>query len=299
MKMAELSEHHRAEVLSYMRFAQNKRLLRLKSVASCFQDVRESRLVEDTYTAEEVAELLGGLQAVVQSELELELINSAHTNVLLLQQLFSQAQHWHLRLHTDISELENRQLLEQVAELEKSQEPGPSAKGPQTNKPRLAPLSDGGSSSDLLHGQIARLQEENDKLRARLRTLETQVTTALDDKRSAEQTLREVKSQLQARQTSQASHEATHLEDTVTSLKMEFQKTLGDHTASHKNLEENLTKTKHELLRVNEQLAMAEKELEKKFQETGAYRNMKDILTKKNEQIKDLRRRLVKYEPED
>ncbi|XP_069842562.1 leucine zipper transcription factor-like protein 1 [Dendropsophus ebraccatus] len=296
--MAELSEHHRGEVLSYMRFAQAKRLLRLKSVASCFQDVRESRLMEDTYTAEEVAELLGGLQAVVQSELELELINSAHTNVLLLQQLFSQAQHWHLRLHTDISELENRQLLEQVAELEKSQELGPSAKGPQTNKPRLAPLGEGGPS-DLLHSQIARLQEENDKLRARLRTLETQVTTALDDKRNAEQTLREVKSQLQAQQVSQASQEATHLEDTVTNLRMEFQKTLGDQTTSQKNLEENLTKTKHELLRVNEQLAMAEKELEKKFQETGAYRNMKDILTRKNEQIKDLRRKLAKYEPED
>ncbi|XP_075691038.1 leucine zipper transcription factor-like protein 1 [Rhinoderma darwinii] len=297
--MAELSEHHRGEVLSYMRFAQSKRLLRLKCVASCFQDVRESRLVEDTYTAEEVAELLSGLQAVVQSELELELINSAHTNVLLLQQLFSQAQHWHLRLHTDISELENRQLLEQVAELEKSQDQGPSGKGPQTNKPRLAPLSDGGSSSDLLHSQIGRLQEENDKLRARLRTLESQATAAMDDKRSAEQALKDLKSQLQAQQNSQASQETSHLEDTVANLKMEFQKTLGGHTAGHKNLEENLTKTKHELLRVNEQLVMAEKELEKKFQETGAYRSMKDILTRKNEQIKDLRRKLSKYEPGD
>ncbi|CAJ0922584.1 unnamed protein product [Ranitomeya imitator] len=194
--MAELGEHHRGEVLSYMRFAQCKRLLRLKSVASCFQDVRESRLVEDTYTAEEVSELLSGLQAVVLSELELELINSAHTNVLLLQQLFSQAQHWHLRLHTDISELENRQLLEQVAELEKSQELGPSAKGPQSSKPRLAPLSDGGSA-DLLHNQIGRLQEENDKLRARLRTLESQATTALDHKRSAERALQDLQDQAQ------------------------------------------------------------------------------------------------------
>ncbi|KAM3910807.1 leucine zipper transcription factor-like protein 1 [Leptodactylus fuscus] len=297
--MAELNEHHRGEVLSYMRFAQSKRLLRLKSVSSCFQDVRESRLVEDTYTAEEVAELLSGLQAVVLSELELELINSAHTNVLLLQQLFSQAQHWHLRLHTDISELENRQLLEQVAELEKSQELGPSAKAPQTNKPRLVPLSDGGSSSDLLHSQIARLQEENDKLRARLRSLESQATAALDDKRSAERALKEMKSHLQAQQNSQASQDTAQLEDTVANLKIEFQKTLGDHTASQKNLEDNLTKTKHELLRVNEQLSMAEKELEKKFQETSAYRNMKDILTRKNEQIKDLRRKLSKYEPED
>ncbi|CAN2389203.1 negative regulation of protein localization to ciliary membrane [Pristimantis euphronides] len=282
-----------------MRFAQSRRLLRLKDVASCFQDVRESRLLEATYTAEEVGELLGGLQAVVLSELELELLHSAHTNVLLLQQLFGQAQHWHLRLHTDISELENRQLLEQVAELEKNQEPGPSAKGPQSNKPRLVPLGEGGGPTDLLHSQIARLQEENDKLRARLRTLESQATAALDHKRSAEQALRGLQSQVQAQQNSRASQETSHLEDTVANLKLEFQKTLGDHTASQKNLEENLTKTKHEFLRVNEQLAMAEKELEKKFQETGAYRNMKEILTRKNEQIKELRRKLAKYEPED
>ncbi len=37
------------------------------------------------------------------------------------------------------------------------------------------------------------------------------------------------------------------------------------------------------------------KELEKKFQQTAAYRNMKEILTKKNEQIKDLRKRLQRY----
>lgn len=35
-------------------------------------------------------------------------------------------------------------------------------------------------------------------------------------------------------------------------------------------------------------------ELDKKFQQTAAYRNMKEILTRKNDQIKDLRRRLTK-----
>ena len=33
-------------------------------------------------------------------------------------------------------------------------------------------------------------------------------------------------------------------------------------------------------------------ELEKKFQQTAAFRNMKEILTKKNEQIKEIRKRL-------
>ena len=37
-----------------------------------------------------------------------ELLNTSHTNILLLKQLFSQAEKWHLNLDTDMSELENR-----------------------------------------------------------------------------------------------------------------------------------------------------------------------------------------------
>ena len=49
------------------------------------------------------------------------------------------------------------------------------------------------------------------------------------------------------------------LENTVAALKSEFQKTLNDKTESQKSLEENLATAKHDLLRVQEQLSMAEK----------------------------------------
>ena len=44
---------------------------------------------------------------------------------------------------------------------------------------------------------------------------------------------------------------------------------------------------------------MAEKELEKKFSETGAYKNLKKMLASKNESIKEMRKKLIKYEPEN
>ena len=52
--------------------------------------------------------MLDGLQAIVKGAVESELVNAAHTNVLLLRQLFGQAEKWHLKLQADISELENR-----------------------------------------------------------------------------------------------------------------------------------------------------------------------------------------------
>lgn len=49
------------------------------------------------------------------------------------------------------------------------------------------------------------------------------------------------------------------LENTVAALKSEFQKTLNDKTESQKSLEENLVTARHDFLRVQEQLSMAEK----------------------------------------
>ena len=42
---------------------------------------------------------------------------------------------------------------------------------------------------------------------------------------------------------------------------------------------------------------MAEKELEKRFSQTGAYKNLKKMLANKNDTIKDLRKKLNEYEP--
>ncbi|KAM4821696.1 leucine zipper transcription factor-like protein 1 isoform 1-T1 [Thomomys bottae] len=299
--MAELgvNEHHQNEVINYMRFARSKRGLRLKTVDSCFQDLKESRLVEETFTVDEVLEILNGLQIVVHSEVESELINTAHTNVLLLRQLFAQAEKWYLKLQTDISELENRELLEQVAEFEKAEFTS-SNKKPiiDITKPKLVPLNEGGTT-ELLNKEISRLQEENERLKSRLQTIEIQAMNALDEKSNLEKALQDLKLDQGDKQDLTKSQDLSDLENTVAALKSEFQKTLSDKTENQKSLEENLATAKHDLLRVQEQLSMAEKELEKKFQQTAAYRNMKEILTKKNDQIKDLRKRLAKYESED
>ncbi|XP_055037409.1 leucine zipper transcription factor-like protein 1 isoform X2 [Misgurnus anguillicaudatus] len=286
------NEHHQNEVINYMRFARSKQALRLKTIDSCFQDLKDSRLVEETYTVDEVAEMLDGLQVLVRGEVEMELINTAHTNVLLLRQLFSQAEKFYLRLQTDISELENRELLEQVAEFEKTDFKPNSKMNQETSKPKLAPLNEGGVS-ELLQKEISRLQEDNEKLKTRLKTLESQAMSALDDKSKAERALKD----LQKTQVDQ--QEIANLEDTVAAMQADFEKTLNANAASQKDLHENLVSAKHDLLRIQEQLALAEKELEKKFQQTAAYRNMKEILTKKNEQIKDLRKRLQRYESDE
>ncbi|KAM9775213.1 leucine zipper transcription factor-like protein 1 [Syngnathus typhle] len=292
------NEYHHNEAINYMRFARSKRLLSLKTVDSCFEELKDSRLVEETFTVDEVRDMLDGLHAVLRGEVEMELINTAHTNVLLLRQFFLQAEKYYLRLQLDISELEKRDLLEQVAEFEKTDFKVSDKANQDSGKPKLAPLNEGGVS-ELFNKEIAKLQEENETLKGKLRTLETQAMNVLEEKSKAQRALQDLQKVQSSHQLMAHSEEISGLVERVAALNKDYERSVTINAASQKDLRENLVSAKHELLRVQEQLALAEKELDKKFQQTAAYRNMKEILAKKNEQIKDIRKRLQKYEPNE
>lgn len=168
----------------------------------------------------------------------------------------------------------------------------------EATKLKLVPLNEGGTA-ELLNKEILRLQEENEKLKSRLKTAEVQATNALDKNAKLERALQDLQLGQGKQEDLINAQDLSDFENTVAALKSKFEKTLNDQTENQKSLEENLVTAKHDLLRAQGQLSLAEKELEKKFQQTAAYRNMKEILTKKNDQIKELRRRLAKYESED
>ncbi|XP_033624414.1 leucine zipper transcription factor-like protein 1 [Asterias rubens] len=296
-----VSDHHQESLVNYMRFNRYKRNQNLRGVEGCFQDLKDSRLTEDTFTADEVVEMLDGLEAVVRGEVESELINTAHTNVLLLRQLFQQAEKWHLKLMADISELENRELIEMIADFEESQFSGKSV----TSKPtfemkRLDPMA--GEGEQLLHAEIARLNEENNKLKERLKMVETQATAALADRSRLQADLHNTQDELgnmKSRQPMKNTSGLSDLEHQMSTVKSEMEKNLKLSSQKADGLEGDLTQTKHKLLEMKAQLEMTEKELEKKFSQTGAYKNLKSMLSKKNDQLKDLRSRLRQYEPDN
>ncbi|KAK3514990.1 hypothetical protein QTP70_003259 [Hemibagrus guttatus] len=121
---------------------------------------------------------------------------------------------------------------------------------------------------------------------------EREAMSALDEKCEVERALNDLQKIQGDQQHTIHAQEISKLEDTVAAMQINFEKTLNASSASQKELQDSLVSAKHELLRVQDQLTLAEKELEKKFQQTAAYRNMKEILNKKNDQIKELRKRL-------
>lgn len=298
-----LNQHHQQIVVNYLRFARYNRGQRLRGVDASFEELKDSRLVEDTYTLDEVTDMLDGLCAVVRGEVESELINAAHTNVLLLRQVFSQAEKWHLKLQADISELENRELIEEIAKFEEREfSSGPSTSQSKLSKlsqvPKLEPLNEGGGAA-LLQVEINRLNEENSKLKDRIKILEGKATSVIGERSRLQADLESTQAALKAKGNVKSyGKDVADLEEQMAAAKLDLKLSKERGSTQAASLHEELTNCKHEILKLQHDLEEAEKDLAKKFNETTQYKNMKQMLTSKNDQIKDLRARLRKYEPD-
>lgn len=283
--------------MNYMRFSRYQRGQRLRAVEMCFEELKSSRLDETTYTIDEVTEMLDGLLSVVRGEVEGELDNTAYTNVLLLRQMFQQAEKWHLKLQADISELENRELIETIADFEEREFAGTTRDtdfNSVLRKMKLAPINESGGAA-LLHMKIEELEKENLKLSEQRIQLEKQVKS-LGGSVAVSAAASSV-----AGGSNQNDGEVNDLRKKLASLESDLDSTSTKRSSanSSNSMEKDLVSTKHELLKIKEMLEMAEKELEKKVSQTNPFKNLKQMLVKKNDQLKELRKRLSKYEKVD
>jgi len=79
-----------------MKFARYLRGQCVKTVDDDFKNTLDS-LFDDTFTKEEVIKVLDDLKTLIVCDVEGEMCSFTHNNVLMLQQLFTQAETWHLR----------------------------------------------------------------------------------------------------------------------------------------------------------------------------------------------------------
>lgn len=270
----------------------------MRAVEFCFDELMTTQLDETTYTIDEVKDMLNNLLINVSGELEAELINSAHTNVLLLRQMFMQAEKWHLKLSADISELENRDILDKIAEFEEQQFAGTKRDTDFSSvlkHVKLGPMNETGGTT-LLHMKIEELQKENEQLKEQMGSLVAGSALSGEQKRRLEEDLARTQSQL--RNTGSSGAESEELRRKMAALQMELDAGKSQ-KGGNSGMENDLVSTKHELLKVRDMLEMAEKELEKKVSQTAPFKNLKQMLMKKNDTLKDLRKRLAKYESDD
>ena len=104
-----VKDYHETSIINFMRFSRSQRALSIRTIQAAYKDIEYARLKnETTLTVDEVHDILAELWDSAKEEIDTELSHQSHTYVLLLRQLFLQAEHWHLKLQADISELENK-----------------------------------------------------------------------------------------------------------------------------------------------------------------------------------------------
>lgn len=299
-----LNENHEEEIKKFLKFARYNRNQQMKEVEGSFQDLKDSRLHEDTFTVDEVEEMIDGLQAVVKGAVEMELLNATHTNVLLLVQLFSQAEKWHLKLQADISELENQKLLKDIADFEEQEVSGRRNKNLDLSslaqKSKLQPLNEGGSAA-LLQMEISRLKEENDVLKKKISTLEKSTSSTLSEKSKLKSDLEKAQRDASNRPSSTKadnSDDMNMLSNRISSLSADLRESEANYNRKFSSMDEELANAKHYILNLQHELETLHGEFDKKFSETTQFKNLKKMLEGKNTQIKELRSRVKKYEPD-
>lgn len=105
------------------------------------------------------------------------------------------------------------------------------------------------------------------------------------------------------KQVSQLLQERTVLSEELatvkTNLKALKRSNAENDSAGAAAVDAQLREAQASLARKKEECDSTKKDLNKKLNDTTQFRDLKTIVTKKNAQIKDLRSRLAKYEPQD
>ncbi|XKL60233.1 hypothetical protein PGB90_001249 [Kerria lacca] len=294
MDVLKVNEHHQSVIGGYAQLYRYQRQQYLRSVQSAINDVINSKLLEDTYTRDEVTEIVSGIQNDILNDLEAELINFVQANILMLCQLFQQAEKWHLQLNVDLSEMQNKELLESVQNIENIPA--------KVEKPKLTPLSINiEKTSELMRQEIFNLQEENKQLLEDVKILHDKILNMRQEYENMVQKCEEKNKMIEELQKIiEQNINSISKETNIEEKKLEAENILQNYdNVLKEQITNELEEMKQKVETAQSQLTLAEMELEKKFNSTAAYNNMKKIISKKNDQIKELRNRLLKYESLD
>lgn len=252
-------------------------------------------MLEDSYTTEDVESMLDGLCAVVKSNIQTELQNTSHCNVVLIRQLFRQAEKLGVELAADTATLENEFLLKQVAKWEDaSKQPAAplSGSGGMAVPKSLPSLGDQMATMDKesqkITAQLNEQSDENTMLRDRLQKMQIQCTSILKEK-----------SQLAA-ELEQSRATVSQLESQTSGTPAATPAAAAAPAPATAAAADGNDASLQEQLRVRSlELEQARRDMTEKLNNSKQFVQMKKMVTDKNKKMKELRDLLRKYAPAD
>jgi len=297
-----LNPDHASALVEYVRFLRRKREGCVSEVVAEFKELKEMRLFEDNYTKDDVEGLVDGLLALVKTTMKKDLQTSNHSSVLLLKQMFEQAEKANTTLTADLSSTEDRNLLRAVEQWEDGM--SGSAAVPQLKARAATPKASGAPALPVI-GQtqdpklLASLEEQKDSnasLTDKFQKLQVQCTGFLKDNTSMRAEIEALKAEnktLSSSSSSSATSSAA-LQGQVARLESELAAARSA-PAAHSGVDslmEDLRSSQSQVSDLSEKLEAAKVEIEARIEKSKQFANMRQMLAKKNATVTALRDKL-------
>ncbi|CAN0232998.1 unnamed protein product [Scytosiphon promiscuus] len=261
----DLASHLGAPVRTYLKFVRAKRDIAMRSMEGEFDDINNDRLSEDMYSQEDVADILDSLRGCVVTNLRQEVGAVANMSALLMKQMLEDAEQQGAALSFDTSTVEDQALLEEVERMRVDR----NLRRSSAQGSRLVSIKD--EHARLLE-EVRTIQAKNDTLEERLIILQ-QDCAALSRQRDEEKQQAEVVRQ-----------------------KLSFQAADKGQVPPKEFSGEKGTPEAVAALR---ELSALKALSEKRLNESPQFQQLKKLVSSKSQQVVSLRRRLLRYEPDD
>ncbi|ORX49033.1 hypothetical protein BCR36DRAFT_584140 [Piromyces finnis] len=331
--MNTLNEHHVNQFVDILRFSRLRRSQLLNDINLIYEEESEKELYDTTYNKNEVEQIINNIRDVVKNFVENEVLNINHMNVLLLQQFCKQAEFWHLNLLANISELENRQLLNNIKQFEEEQfHKNKLMKQQTTNK--LEPLINEGPVG-ILKKEIEELQKENKQIKQDKENLNNKIKELSNINNISDDKIKELKNKIDSLQheikklnTLKYDKEKNKKDDLIKAVddaiedkksKKQVKKDINDNLINEKinniiekskladikgsklNVDELLKfqniQTQKQIKSLTEEVESLKKDLDSKLSQSSPVQNLKRMLIERNNQYKILKAEILKYNP--
>ena len=292
-------------LVEFARIQRRQREKVASEVAADFKDMADTRLFEEQYSKEDLEIVMDNLLAVVRATIKRDLAEANHGAVILLKQILEQAEGAGVEVRADLAAAEDGSLLEAVARWE---EEILAAGGTQASLEARAAAS----RADARLGQIGRMQdpklvadleratEANAQLAERVAKLRAQAETVGVDKGALAGRIADGSAATAAAYDSAAaaSDGAAALRAQVGALEAELAAVReaaggGGGGGGHDALRAELVAAQERVAELASQLGDAQAECVARVEKTKQAASLRQMLTKKNVLVKQLRDTLI------
>jgi len=274
--MAEhLGENNRHQVARFVSFFKGKRDRFSTLLRERRDDTKSDRLNDDIYPHADVEQHLDFLAEELHDLGKEELQRNSQISAAYVAELLLQAQQANVELSVDISIVEDEKKMQGVTDIFNTA----LTKPPTLKKNALSALGNEGPDVNSLQ-EIQDLRAEHQVLQDRNVQMQQQLTQLLSERQVAWDEL-----------------------DTVKIDFLTYKRDVDDRLAcvnmGSSDVKDQLADTQGVLAQKRDELVALQNDMTKRINETSQFKDLKNIVAKKNTIIKDLRLRLLAYEPDE